>query len=115
MIALSYEARKAREKVAWSKVKREFERHGYQVAALALERSSAFPEVEPLLLQANDPPLLLMIISMPDGFAFEAQNPPRSRQGGRSRALFDGGAFVRPTLIVLARQSPIKLPKLPLV
>lgn len=73
MIALSYEARKAREKVAWSKVKREFERHGYQVAALALERSSAFPEVEPLLLQANDPPLLLMIISMPDGFAFNPE------------------------------------------
>ena len=69
----TFEERKAREKVAWSKVKREFERYGYQVAALALERSSAFPEVEPLLLQANDPPLLLMIISMPDGIAYNPE------------------------------------------
>ncbi len=69
----TYEGRKSLEKIAWSKVKREFERYGYQVAALALERSSAFPEVEPMLLRANDPPLLLMIISMPDGFAYNPQ------------------------------------------
>jgi hypothetical protein len=118
MIALSYEARKAREKVAWSKVKREFERHGYQVAALALERSSAFPEVEPLLLQANAPPLLLMVICMPDGFAFnpekrigylfEVKSPTQGRQTVAIRLRDLLGLHLWEALIVIVAEHEIR-------
>jgi ParB-like chromosome segregation protein Spo0J len=39
--------------------------------------------------------------------------PPFSRQGRRSRAICNGGAFAKLTPIAPVRKSPTKLPKLP--
>jgi hypothetical protein len=89
-VPTTFTGRKRWEMASWRLVCRAFERHGFQVAALALECGRAFPEVEPLLLQANAPPLLLMVICMPDGFAFnpekrigylfEIKSPTQGRQ-----------------------------------
>ncbi|MFA0751171.1 MAG: hypothetical protein SLRJCFUN_001574 [Candidatus Fervidibacter sp.] len=69
----TFEGRKIREALAFAKVKRAFEQAGYLVAPLALNRSETFAEAERLFCIANDPPLLFMVLCLPDAFAFHPE------------------------------------------
>ncbi len=115
---VTFQGRKAREQVAFAKVKREFERHGYLVAPLALNRSETFAEAERLLCIANDPPLLFMVMCLPDGVAFhpekqigylfevKAPKPNRSTVSIRLRDLM--ALTLWQALIVVVTDSEIK-------
>jgi hypothetical protein len=54
---------------AWRLTRKAFQRHGFQVAALGLNRSLILPQAEPLILSAPSPPTVLMLLCAPDAIA----------------------------------------------
>ena len=69
-VPTTFAGRKRWEAKAWRLTRDAFERHGFQVAALGLNRSLLLPQAEPLILSAPSPPTVLMLLCAPDAIAF---------------------------------------------
>jgi hypothetical protein len=69
-VPTTFTGRKRWEMEAWRLTRDAFERHGFQVAPLGLNRSLILPQAEPLILSAPSPPTALMLLCAPDAIAF---------------------------------------------
>jgi len=69
-VPTTFIGRKRWEARAWRLTRDAFERHGFQVAPLGLNRSLLLPQAEPLILSAPSPPTVLMLLCAPDAIAF---------------------------------------------
>ena len=69
-VPTTFTGRKRWEMEAWRLTRKAFQRHGFQVAALGLNRSLILPQAEPLILSAPSPPTVLMLLCAPDAIAF---------------------------------------------
>ncbi|MFZ8828926.1 MAG: hypothetical protein ACO2PK_11000 [Armatimonadota bacterium] len=69
-VPTTFTGRKRWEMEAWRLTRDAFERHGFQVAPLGLNRSLILPQAEPLILSAPSPPTVLMLLCAPDAIAF---------------------------------------------
>ena len=71
-VPTTFIGRKRWEARAWRLTRDAFERHGFQVAPLGLNRSLLLPQAEPLILSAPSPPTVLMLLCAPDIIAYHA-------------------------------------------
>jgi hypothetical protein len=71
-VPTTFTGRKQLEMAAWRLTRKAFQRHGFQVAALGLNRSLLLPQAEPLILSAPSPPTVLMLLCAPDAIAYHA-------------------------------------------
>jgi hypothetical protein len=69
-VPTTFTGRKRWEMEAWRLTRDAFERHGFQVAPLGLNRSLILSQAEPLILSAPSPPTVLMLLCAPDAIAF---------------------------------------------
>jgi hypothetical protein len=69
-VPTTFTGRKRWEAKAWRLTRDAFERHGFQVAPLGLNRSLLLPQAEPFILSAPSPPTVLMLLCTPDAVAF---------------------------------------------
>jgi len=65
----TFTGRKQLEMEAWKLVRKVFERHGWKIAPLGMNRSLILPEAEPLIMAAPNPPTVLMLVCVPDAIA----------------------------------------------
>jgi len=65
----TFAGRKQLEVEAWKAVRKVFERHGWKIAPLGMNRSLILPEAEPLIMAAPNPPTVLMLVCVPDAIA----------------------------------------------
>jgi len=65
----SFEGRKQLEAEAWKLVRKVFEKHGWKIAPVGMNRSLILPEAEPLIMTAPNPPTVLMLVCVPDAIA----------------------------------------------
>ena len=65
----TFVGRKQLEAEAWKLVRRVFQRHGWKIAPLGMNRSLILPEAEPLIMTAPNPPTVLMLVCVPDAIA----------------------------------------------
>jgi hypothetical protein len=68
-VPTTFIGRKRWEMEAWRLTRKAFQRHGFQVAPLGLNRSLLLPQAEPLILSAPSPPTVLMLLCAPDAIA----------------------------------------------
>jgi hypothetical protein len=68
-VPTTFIGRKRWEIEAWRLTRKAFQRHGFQVAALGLNRSLILSQAEPLILSAPSPPTVLMLLCAPDAIA----------------------------------------------
>jgi hypothetical protein len=65
----SFVGRKQMESEAWKLVRKVFERYGWKIAPVGMNRSLILPEAEPLIMTAPNPPTVLMLVCVPDAIA----------------------------------------------
>ena len=65
-VPTTFLGRKQLEAAAWRVAREIFERHGWKIAPLALNRFLIFPEAEPLVAVAPNPPTVIMLVCVPD-------------------------------------------------
>jgi hypothetical protein len=70
VVPATFEGRKQLETEAWRLVRKIFERHGWKIAPLGLNRTLILPEAEPLVVSAPFPPTVVMLVCVPDAIAF---------------------------------------------
>jgi len=68
-VPTSFLGRKQLEAEAWKLVRKAFERHGWKIAPLGLNRALILPEAEPLVAVAPNPPTVIMLVCVPDCIA----------------------------------------------
>jgi len=68
-VPTTFLGRKQLEAEAWKLVRKVFERHGWKIAPLGLNRSLILPEAEPLVAVAPNPPTVIMLVCVPDAVA----------------------------------------------
>jgi len=68
-VPTTFLGRKQLEAEAWKLVRKVFERHGWKIAPLGLNRSLILPEAEPLVAVAPNPPTVIMLVCVPDAIA----------------------------------------------
>jgi len=68
-VPTTFVGRKQLEAEAWKLVRKVFERHGWKIAPLGMNRSLILPEAEPLVMTAPNPPTVLMLVCVPDAIA----------------------------------------------
>ena len=68
-VPTTFGGRKQWEAEAWKVVRKVFEKHGWKIAPLGMNRSLILPEAEPLIMTAADPPTVVMLICVPDAIA----------------------------------------------
>jgi len=68
-VPTTFIGRKQLEAEAWKLVRKVFERHGWKIAPLGLNRSLVLPQAEPLVAVAPNPPTVIMLVCVPDCIA----------------------------------------------
>jgi len=68
-VPTTFSGRKQLEVEAWKLVRKVFERHGWRIAPLGLDRSLVLPEAEPLVAVAPNPPTVIMLVCVLDAIA----------------------------------------------
>lgn len=68
-VPTTFLGRKQLETEAWRLVRKVFERYGWRIAPLGLNRSLILPEAEPLVTVAPNPPTVIMLVCVPDCIA----------------------------------------------
>jgi len=68
-VPTTFLGRKQLEAAAWRVAREIFERHGWKIAPLGLNRSLILPEAEPLVTVAPNPPTVIMLVCVPDCIA----------------------------------------------
>jgi len=68
-VPTTFLGRKQLEAEAWKLVCKVFERHGWKIAPLGLNRSLVLPQAEPLVAVAPNPPTVIMLVCVPDCIA----------------------------------------------
>ena len=68
-VPTTFEGRKQLEAEAWKLVRKVFEKHGWKIAPVGMNRSLILPEAEPLIMTAPNPPTVLMLVCVPDAIA----------------------------------------------
>jgi len=68
-VPTTFIGRKQWEAEAWKAVRKVFERHGWKIAPLGMNRSLILPEAEELVMTAFNPPTVVMLVCVPDAIA----------------------------------------------
>ena len=68
-VPTTFLGRKQLETEAWRLVRKVFERYGWRIAPLGLNRSLILPKAEPLVTVAPNPPTVIMLVCVPDCIA----------------------------------------------